>query len=134
MCSLPSSHPSQPESVAYTCETAAHFWLLHVLARWERFSAAAASRKGEAGAVKELFPFKDYFSDVQESLFKGASYELVCAAGVDVNIRCVCAPYGSPGRCCVRCARGVHVACVLHGLCAWCACCVCTRAVCVCSR
>lgn len=30
---------------AYTCETAAHFWLLHVLARWEKFSAAVAQLK-----------------------------------------------------------------------------------------
>ena len=27
------------EDVAYTCETAAHFWLLHILARWEKFQA-----------------------------------------------------------------------------------------------
>lgn len=36
------------ESVAYTCETAAHFWLLHVLARWEKFCATA-----QAAATKE---------------------------------------------------------------------------------
>ena len=33
------------EDVSYTCETAAHFWLLHVLARWEKFSAAVAQRR-----------------------------------------------------------------------------------------
>lgn len=33
------------ESVAYTCETAAHFWLLHVLARWEKFAAQCAAAK-----------------------------------------------------------------------------------------
>ena len=33
------------EDVSYTCETAAHFWLLHVLARWEKFQAAVRSRK-----------------------------------------------------------------------------------------
>ena len=27
------------ENVAYTCETAGHFWLLHVLSRWEKFAA-----------------------------------------------------------------------------------------------
>lgn len=27
--------------VSYTCETAAHFWLLHVLSRWEKFLASA---------------------------------------------------------------------------------------------
>ena len=33
------------EDVSYTCETAAHFWLLHVLARWEKFLAMVAQRK-----------------------------------------------------------------------------------------
>ena len=33
------------EDVSYTCETAAHFWLLHVLARWEKFLATVAQRK-----------------------------------------------------------------------------------------
>ena len=44
------------ENVAYTCETAGHFWLLHVLARWEKFSAAAAAQRGP-DAVADLFPF-----------------------------------------------------------------------------
>lgn len=44
------------ESVAYTCETAGHFWLLHVLSRWEKFAAAAAATRTPA-CVKELFPF-----------------------------------------------------------------------------
>lgn len=33
--------------VAYTCETAAHFWLLHVLARWEKFVAAAEATQAD---------------------------------------------------------------------------------------
>lgn len=33
------------EEVAYTCETAAHFWLLHVLSRWEKFLAQAKQKK-----------------------------------------------------------------------------------------
>jgi intron-binding protein aquarius len=33
------------ESVAYTCETAGHFWLLHVLARWEKFTSQCAATK-----------------------------------------------------------------------------------------
>ncbi len=36
---------SVAEDVSYTCETAAHFWLLHVLARWEKFLATVAQRK-----------------------------------------------------------------------------------------
>lgn len=46
------------EEVAYTCETAAHFWLLHVLARWEKFLAQCAARGRSADSVTELFPFK----------------------------------------------------------------------------
>ncbi len=33
------------EDVSYTCETAAHFWLLHVLARWEKFQASVRQKK-----------------------------------------------------------------------------------------
>ena len=42
------------ESVAYTCETAGHFWLLHVLARWEKFVALSgtAASKAEPGSIK----------------------------------------------------------------------------------
>ena len=45
------------ENVAYTCETAAHFWLLHVLSRWERFLAQAKAA-GTPASVGDLFPFK----------------------------------------------------------------------------
>lgn len=62
-----------PADVAYTCESAAHFWLLHVLARWEEFSAACEASQ-EPSVVKEKFPFKEYFSDVGRSLFSGVSY------------------------------------------------------------
>ncbi|KAK9820367.1 hypothetical protein WJX72_009525 [[Myrmecia] bisecta] len=62
------------EDVAYTCETAAHFWLLHVLARWERFVAQVEQRK-TAECVKDLFPFKDYFADAPGVLFTGTSLE-----------------------------------------------------------
>jgi intron-binding protein aquarius len=42
----------EAESVAYTCETAGYFWLIHVLARWEKFSAAVErARAGGAGAA-----------------------------------------------------------------------------------
>ena len=33
------------DNVSYTCETAAHFWLLHVLAPWEKFMAAVKARR-----------------------------------------------------------------------------------------
>ena len=34
--------------VSYTCETAAHFWLLHVLAQWEKFVAVAQQQRTDA--------------------------------------------------------------------------------------
>lgn len=33
------------EDVSYTCETAAHFWLLHVLSRWEKFVIEVERRR-----------------------------------------------------------------------------------------
>lgn len=59
------------EGLSYTCETAGHFWLLHVLARWEKFEALVAARRGQPEAVKELFPFQEYYSDAPQPLFKG---------------------------------------------------------------
>ncbi|CAL8471736.1 g11278 [Coccomyxa elongata] len=62
------------EDVSYTCETAAHFWLLHVLARWEKFLASVRQKKTPE-CVKELFPFKEYFADAPGVLFRGEDYE-----------------------------------------------------------
>ncbi|KAA6418260.1 MAG: embryo defective protein [Trebouxia sp. A1-2] len=62
------------EDVAYTCETAAHFWLLHVLSRWEKFLAQAQKKK-TPDCIKDLFPFKAYFADAPETLFAGTDYE-----------------------------------------------------------
>lgn len=45
------------EGQTYTCETAAYFWLLHVLSRWEKFCSDAAADK-TAACVEKLFPFK----------------------------------------------------------------------------
>ena len=45
------------EGQVYTCETAAYFWLLHVLSRWEKFSADAAAQRTPS-CVQQLFPFK----------------------------------------------------------------------------
>ena len=42
--------------VAYTCETAAHFWLLHVLARWEKFVAAAEASRADDCVQVSLAP------------------------------------------------------------------------------
>ena len=70
-----------PEDVAYTCETAGHFWLLHVLARWEKFDAAVAAARagGEAAStpsfIAERFPFVDFFADAPQPLFSGTDFE-----------------------------------------------------------
>jgi len=62
------------EDVAYSCETAAHFWLLHVFSRWEKFTALV-ERARTSAAVAELFPFKEYFADAPQPLFAGKTYE-----------------------------------------------------------
>jgi intron-binding protein aquarius len=70
-----------PEDVAYTCETAGHFWLTHVLARWEKFDAAvaAARARGEAASapsfVADRFPFSGFFADAPQPLFSGVDFE-----------------------------------------------------------
>lgn len=57
------------ENVAYTCETAEHFWLLHVLSRWEKFTSSLQQDKS-AEAVRSRFPFTEFFSDAPQPLFK----------------------------------------------------------------
>ncbi|CAM6126846.1 unnamed protein product [Calypogeia fissa] len=63
-----------PKDAAYTCETAAHFWLLHVFSRWEEFMAACESSQGDPAIVKDKFPFSDYFKDAPNPIFTGTSY------------------------------------------------------------
>ena len=63
-----------PDDVAYTCETAAHFWLLHVLARWEAFTAAVtpAVAQGDPTLVASRFPFAAFFANAPgQPLFGG---------------------------------------------------------------
>ena len=43
------------EDASYTCETAAHFWLLHVLARWEKFLMAVKEHGNKADSVAVRF-------------------------------------------------------------------------------
>lgn len=56
---------------AYTCETAGHFWLLHVLSRWEKFRAqceqirrSPPNPEAAVTCVRDLFPFIGFFSNV----------------------------------------------------------------------
>ena len=62
------------EDVAYTCETAGHFWLLHVLSRWEKFQAEAA-KSADADFVATKFPFLKFFADAPQPLFTGTDRE-----------------------------------------------------------
>ena len=66
------------EDVAYTCETAGYFWLLHVLSRWEKFMSQCSSKK-TTDCVADLFPFKEYFAGAPQPIFGRASYEKVWA-------------------------------------------------------
>ena len=60
---------------AQTCETAKHFWLLHMLSRWERFVALCKADRTPA-LVGEIFPFSKYFSDAPgQPLMKGVDWE-----------------------------------------------------------
>ncbi len=76
--------------VGYTCETAAHFFLFHVFARWyvqlpledekltlynrEEFEAKV---KGETDplAVSKNFPFLQFFESAPQPIFKCSSFE-----------------------------------------------------------
>eukprot|EP00026_Physarum_polycephalum_P000742 Phypoly_transcript_00743.p1 GENE.Phypoly_transcript_00743~~Phypoly_transcript_00743.p1 ORF type:complete len:1358 (+),score=249.61 Phypoly_transcript_00743:43-4116(+) len=59
--------------VGYTCETAAHFYLFHVLARWEEFKAKIKETTDPA-AISQNFPFLLFFETAPQPLFKFASY------------------------------------------------------------
>ena len=56
----------EPKDVAYSCETAGHFFLNKVVAEWERFSLDAASLgNGTTGAVEKLsssYPFLSFYN------------------------------------------------------------------------
>lgn len=63
--------------VAYTCETAGHFFRLHILARWEEYLASVRSDKTSGVTVEDvgrLFPFTKFFEGAPQPIFKGRSY------------------------------------------------------------
>uniref|UniRef100_A0A182P429 RNA helicase aquarius n=1 Tax=Anopheles epiroticus TaxID=199890 RepID=A0A182P429_9DIPT len=66
--------------VAYTCETAGHFYLYHVVARWEKFLSEferESDAEGEGPSreqFEEQFPFARFFKDAPQPLFGGATY------------------------------------------------------------
>jgi intron-binding protein aquarius len=68
--------------VAYTCETAEHFQLFHVVSRVEAFELAVAAQAAQApspppGTVASLFPFAAYVaaSGATPGPFAGLSFE-----------------------------------------------------------
>nr|XP_034177201.1 RNA helicase aquarius [Osmia lignaria]XP_034177203.1 RNA helicase aquarius [Osmia lignaria] len=65
--------------VAYTCETAGHFFMYQILARWERFEARIKQRQGNnpppAYIIDEEFPFHKFFDNAPKPLFKRNTFE-----------------------------------------------------------
>ncbi len=54
------------KDVGYTCETAGHFYMQHVLSAWEIFlQKTKETKKGKKSknVVSELFPFKEFFNN-----------------------------------------------------------------------
>ena len=58
----------------YTCETAGFFFLYHIFSRWEEYMSKL-SEQSTPQDIANLFPFKKFFQDAPEPLFKGNSYE-----------------------------------------------------------
>ncbi|XP_076656944.1 RNA helicase aquarius [Halictus rubicundus] len=79
--------------VAYTCETAGHFFMYQILARWERFESRIKQRQGVGNSsppafiVDEEFPFHKFFDNAPQPLFKRNTFE------EDMEIACSCFRY-----------------------------------------
>lgn len=57
--------------VSYTCETASHFYLYQVHARWEEFLAECRQKSNQhLDFVEQRFPFGPFFSNAPQPLFK----------------------------------------------------------------
>ncbi|XP_019878186.2 RNA helicase aquarius [Aethina tumida] len=61
--------------VAYTCETAGHFYLYQILSRWEHFQSVIKSKPNNVKIINEEFPFHEFFNDAPQPLFKQENYE-----------------------------------------------------------
>lgn len=65
-----------PGDVAYTCETARHFYLHHVLARWQQYLKYVRQEGAhQLDLLAERFPFGRFFGDAPQPLFKGRSFD-----------------------------------------------------------
>jgi hypothetical protein len=68
----PVTSTAPPASPAPPAPPPGYFWLLHVLSRWEKYTAALAARPpSDAAAVSELFPFASFFANAPQPLFGG---------------------------------------------------------------
>ncbi|CAK9809263.1 RNA helicase aquarius [Anthophora plagiata] len=65
--------------VAYTCETAGHFFMYQILTRWERFETRIKQRTGNSSPpafiIDEEFPFHKFFDNAPKPLFKRNNFE-----------------------------------------------------------
>ncbi|XP_008195128.2 RNA helicase aquarius [Tribolium castaneum] len=63
--------------VAYTCETAGHFYLYQILSRWENYQSIVKPKRQQDVPIEKVnaeFPFHKFFADAQP-LFKGKSFD-----------------------------------------------------------
>ena len=60
--------------VAYTCETAGHFFRLHILSRWEEYQARVRKTDCSVEDVSKYFPFSKFFENAPSPIFKGRAY------------------------------------------------------------
>ncbi|XP_396990.3 RNA helicase aquarius isoform X1 [Apis mellifera] len=65
--------------VAYTCETAGHFFMYQILTRWERFETRSKQRRktenDSAFIIDEEFSFHKFFDNAPKPLFKRNTFE-----------------------------------------------------------
>lgn len=65
--------------VSYTCETAGHFYLYEIVARWEKFindlESCDDSDSSSAEFFTKEFPFTKYYDDAPQPLFNGKSFK-----------------------------------------------------------
>merc|ERR1719228_597166 len=64
--------------VTYTCETARYFYLYQIASRWEEFLSQVTGPNNTTTPIddiEKLFPFKTFFADAPQPMFKGKSYE-----------------------------------------------------------
>lgn len=64
--------------VSYTCETAGHFYLYEVIARWEKFLSDVEStekREMTAEYFETHFPFTKFFNDAPQPLFSSQTFD-----------------------------------------------------------